>query len=190
MVKFSLSNIISDSNIQESKSSQVGMYNRSERLAGSQIGLLNTSTHLSGSQLGLVNNARSVKGSQFGLLNNSDSVEGSQLGILNHVQELEGSKKSFLGFLTGAANSLQAGLVNIVDRDFEGLQLGLICYAKRGNYIQLGLLNVQSDYLGNKTFFPFFNYNFSGTSTTNKKYSCSNRNYRDHTSIRYGCDGK
>ena len=38
---------------------------------------------------------------------------------------------------------VQLGLVGIVSRELKGLQVAPVCYAKEGNYVQVGILTIR-----------------------------------------------
>ncbi|MEK6899754.1 MAG: hypothetical protein AABX05_01390, partial [Nanoarchaeota archaeon] len=43
----------------------------------------------------------------------------------------------------GNEKGVQVGLVNVVQGEFNGLQIGLVCYANKGTYLQIGLLTLR-----------------------------------------------
>lgn len=82
-------------------------------------------------QVGLYNEAVCNSSDQFGLFNTSfEILPGFQIGVIN--------------FIGGYLKGLQLGALNWVDSEIsKGVQVGLICYASNGDYLQLGALTLR-----------------------------------------------
>ncbi len=97
---------------------------------------------LCGCQFGPLNDVNEISGGQIGLVNDCDTCYGGQIGILNYIEELTGSQFGAIN-RTCFGDGVQFGVMNSCDVDFDGLQLGVLCRARDGNYLQLGLLTVR-----------------------------------------------
>jgi len=71
------------------------------------------------------------------------SVTGLDVGFINHTTEgmSKGVQYGFIGIVDSDFTGWQDNTVNITKGSFEGLQLGVVNYAKQMNGIQIGLVN-------------------------------------------------
>lgn len=76
------------------------------------------------------NQVEGVFGTQVGNRNVSFYTKGGQIGIKNLTQKIDG---------------YQIGLSNSVDKELNGIQVGLICQATSGNFKQFGLITIRND---------------------------------------------
>ncbi|MCP4137197.1 MAG: ankyrin repeat domain-containing protein [bacterium] len=118
-------------------------------LYGLQFGLINiTWDNLYGAQLpGLFNLVKDdLEGFQIGAINGGEDVSGFQIGgICNVVDDLAGVQISPCNISFGDMEGAQIlGLVNYVDDDITGFQLGLLCNATDEDLfgLQFGVVNL------------------------------------------------
>lgn len=135
---------------------QIGFGNTMDGTNGGQAGVFNYAEgDFTGIQLGLAMNSADEgehKGLQIAPVNDSNdsSFEGVRIGLINSVTSDSGQKKNKLdGAEIGVLNydheakGAQIGAVNISSKYLKGLQIGPICFAGEGDYVQLGLLTVR-----------------------------------------------
>lgn len=96
----------------------VGIFNDAEGsiLDGSMIGLFNfaADAYIEGNQYGGRNLTRDIIGGQWGVWNTADYVKGKQIGG-----------------------------IDVCSERMEGDQVGIICYAKDGEFRQFGVLTIR-----------------------------------------------
>lgn len=125
-------------------------------LRGIEIGLINSASEVRGVQLGAINGSSGVeagsgkpnfktKGLQLGMWNETWDLTGLQAGVGNFAYYLRGAQVGLTNYAGGGkgAGGAQIGLANIVQDEFKGMQLGVLCYAEEGTYAQLGLLTIR-----------------------------------------------
>ena len=99
------------------------IYGRNNCLRGLDLGLVNVvSQDLAGAQIGLYNACKTSNEGcfQFGIINNADQFSGMQFGLLN---------------LSGQAHGLQLGVLNMCDTMDGGIQIGLLNFIVRSEYL-------------------------------------------------------
>jgi len=103
------------------------------------------------------------------------SVTGLDIGFINHTTKglSQGVQYGFIGLVDSDFTGWQANSVNITKGNFEGLQLGIVNYAKQMNGVQFGLVNYAVNMKGLQIglvniirqggtfpFFPIVNWSF------------------------------
>jgi len=103
------------------------------------------------------------------------SVTGLDVGLVNHTTKglSQGVQFGFIGLVDSDFTGWQDNNVNITKGNFEGLQLGIVNYAKRMNGVQFGLVNYAVNMKGLQIglvniiqqggafpFFPIVNWSF------------------------------
>ncbi len=125
----------------------VGFIGSNEDIVGISVNILYGSSHsMSGIEAGLVNHTEKLVGIQLGFVANSDKDVPFGLqagGIFNDVDNGHGlqlagfgnvAEKSYVGLqlttlanlVSGPADALQTALINNVEGDFHGLQIGFM----------------------------------------------------------------
>ena len=71
------------------------------------------------------------------------SVKGFDWGLVNHTTSgvTKGWQTGFVGYVESDFFGLQDNTVNVVKGKFQGLQLGIVNYAKSAKGIQFGFIN-------------------------------------------------
>ncbi len=137
---------------------------RSGKFIGAQIGITNSTdtSHVYGLQLGMASAVESMTGFHLnifmslimkgdlrgvqvsGLLNLADYAYGIQAaGVTNTALKVNGVQAGIFNYVKEEINGVQLGAFNAASEELNGLQVGLICYANKGNYLQLGLLTIR-----------------------------------------------
>ncbi|RLB11338.1 MAG: hypothetical protein DRG27_01395 [Deltaproteobacteria bacterium] len=167
---------------------------------GIQAGIKTLSYVTNGLQAGIKNEAFvRVNGVQAGIDNLASSLVGIQTGYKNHANGygiqagIKNNTSDFYGLQTGIKNQseqdmtgVQLGLQNKVEEYFDGIQIGLINFAKKGNYLQIGLLNIKGvqslkeltkdkDWHEKLTILYGYNREGKGASSQRKKKRMSNK---------------
>ena len=166
-------------NIERSlKGVQVGLLNITEKTSyGAQLGIINGSGEFLGFNLGVFNLQDCFKGFSFGVLNDYKESTGFKIGGVNGNLSFSSSDEYSSGLDVAIINraqdeyGLQLGLWNVVKSELNGVQIGIICEADEGKYLQLGLIthriNRDKWY---KSFSPFIGFgNKSGNSKKHKE---------------------
>jgi hypothetical protein len=140
-----------------------GALNIAERVSGTlvQVGLGNlldqneSCEGYSAQIASTFNYSRYSRGAQAGAINVTERLDGLQVGALNAISNYDQGETESSG--------LQVGAVNVAPsrRKFDGWQFGLICYADKGNYNQVGLLTIRSDGPWYSRISPFFGFHRS-----------------------------
>lgn len=126
-------------------------------IAGIQAGIKNTSYITDGIQAGIENHAgERVNGLQFGIKNHASSIKGMQAGykniangygiqagIINETDDFNGLEIGIKNNSQEDMAGIQIGIENKVSDYLNGIQIGVINYAKKGTYLQIGLLNIK-----------------------------------------------
>ncbi|MCR5217088.1 caspase family protein [Treponema sp.] len=151
-----------------------GVFNFSHDVNGIQAsGIFNNSRNFSGLQTaGIFNKADDFQGLQTaGIFNTSDDFSGLQAaGIVNNAGALNGFQASgVLNFADSITGLQAAGVLNVTDYlSQNGVQIGLINYAKESDGFQLGLLNISRNGL--------LEYELALTSNLNLRHSITSGN--------------
>jgi len=102
-----------------------------------------------GVQAGIGQRTRDMGGVQAGSYNEAEELRGLQTGIMNVVEEYGcGAQVALpapfgMNIVYEAFDGLQVGMTNFVKKKLRGVQMGLLCYANSGTFLQLGLLTVR-----------------------------------------------
>ena len=145
---------------------EAALINIEKSLKGAQTGMVNYTREDSyGAQLGGFNiNEGKFLGFKLGILNAGDYFRGFCLGLINIYEESPGfrlglgngslaslSNKRLSGLdiaitnYAGRESGLQLGVLNVVKDEFKGVQIGAVCIADKGNYLQLGLITYRAN---------------------------------------------
>jgi hypothetical protein len=131
---------------------------------GLEIGCLslNQNGYVNGIRINLLNNGGCDRGLRLGFINAKDSysnseIYGVEIGVSN-ITTFQKGVQIGVGNTTEEVDGLQVGLWNHVLTRLRGLQVGLVCYAKEGTYVQVGLLTFRGNRPWYKSFSPLFGF--------------------------------
>lgn len=126
------------------------------------IQLFDDSNHIEGIRLSLLYGRNvSVKGLDVGFISHSTSGKsvGVQFGFIGlNESDFTGWQDTFVNITKGSFEGLQAGVLNYAKR-MNGVQFGLVNYAGTMKGIQIGLLNIIKSG-GTFPVFPIVNWSF------------------------------
>ena len=134
---------------------QVGILNKGRE--PENISKINISQNPRQFQAGVVNQTRYSRNFQAGVCNESVYSSSLQIGTSN---EAINSRVLQIGPLnmTYDSKGRQAGFLDEAEGNFEGVQLGIVCYAERGSYKQFGLVTIRGESPWYKRFSPLFGF--------------------------------
>ena len=145
---------------------EAALINIEKSLKGVHAGFINLTRKDSyGAQLGWANiNYGEFLGFKFGVFNVGDYFRGFCLGLINIYNESSGFRLGLgNGSLVSLSNErlsgldvalvnytqnesgLQLGAWNVVKDELKGVQIGAVCIADKGNYLQLGLITYRAN---------------------------------------------
>jgi hypothetical protein len=123
--------------------------NPHSEFTGLQLAAINGGGRITGAQGAFFNMFSDVNGVQLGGVNLADKVNGIQFAAINFAEDMHGIQLALGLNGAGTMQGVQIGLIgNQDDREFTGLQLGLINVV-RGHMTgaQIGLFNACDGYL-------------------------------------------
>nr|MBA4405472.1 hypothetical protein [Nanoarchaeum sp.] len=144
----------------------LGFKNKQENVNGIAIGFDNVITHCKGLEIGIMcmpdnNEDLNLSGVGLNFFGGYKNLRGIAAGLITGtLGEGEGILISGLNVVNDKFKGFNLGAVNLSFGKFYGVQIGAVCYAKEGNYLQIGLLNIRKD--GDKLdFSPGIGYHHS-----------------------------
>ena len=106
---------------------------------------------------------------KIGIKNEGTSIHGLELGLINDVEESSyGFQLGGLVNIAKESKGVQLGLINFAVESIYGFQVGLICYAKEGAFVQLGVLTIRSSGPWYTRITPIFGYGKSKPASKEK----------------------
>jgi len=142
----------------EHKGVRLNFYNNNETSYGFGVDLISSSDVVKGGEFSLGRVSNEFHGSGIsGISWNKDKLVGENYGVANLSSSVEGAQNNLIS-LADSVKGKQNGLILAYTNQLEGVQKGLVCAAKEGNYVQYGLVCVQDwgKTQGWKKWVPYF----------------------------------